>query len=161
MFSFFKFNSVLNSILILSQIFVVIESIFSINELSTLIRAKKLLLRELPHLMSQEPSSYPRAQPSAPRELPLEPRFPPIARYQRQLSSDEKTASDKTGVHVIDGLFDSRSLMSLIALKQKIVANIAVLIRRLIDEIALTLRLILRVFTTPLLTDSGRALKDL
>ena len=143
---FFRFDLFLILVLIYSEFFSSVESIFTINELSELIRAKRLLIRKLPLLLSEE---SPENRNQWRGQSSPESRQTTVPRFERQT---EKTNDrrDESGLDVINTLFDSKSLMNLIGLKQRVVANIALLIRRLIDEIAFTLRLILRIFTTPL-----------
>ena len=141
-----RFNSVFGGLLVVFAIQQTIEAFFSLSEVSELIRAKKILMRRLPMLFRDE------RQPLDIERQYSEFRPQPLTRSQRQSSTEG--SEDKSDVSVRNTLLDTKSLMGLISLKQKIVSNVAVLVRRLIDEIVLTLRLIMRVFTFPLMSDN-------
>lgn len=121
-----------------------IDCLFSLSEMSELIRAKNILLRRIPMILRDDNTD----------RLPSESMPRPLARNQRQ--SAPEVSGETTELNIANTLLDTKSLMSLISLKQKIVTNVALLIRRLIDEIIFTLRLILRVFTTPLTASDNR-----
>jgi len=123
---------VLELFLILTQV-INIEAVFTISELSSLIRAKKLLLRKMPFILREEEENI--------RE-PLPYNY--FARRQR------RTNSELVDKNPIENIFDSKSLTTILGLKQKIISNKAVLVRKLIDETILTMKLLLRIFTTPI-----------
>jgi hypothetical protein len=125
---------VLELFLILTQV-INIEAVFTISELSSLIRAKKLLLRKMPFILREEEEEENIREP-----LP----YNYFARRQR------RTNSELVDKNPIENIFDSKSLTTILGLKQKIISNKAVLVRKLIDETILTMKLLLRIFTTPI-----------
>jgi hypothetical protein len=124
---------VLELFLILTQV-INIEAVFTISELSSLIRAKKLLLKKMPLILREEEEENIR------EPLP----YNYFARRQRQ------TNSELVDENPIENIFNSKSLTNILGLKQRIISNKAVLVRKLIDETILTMKLILRIFTTPI-----------
>jgi hypothetical protein len=126
---------VLELFLILTQV-INIEAVFTISELSSLIRAKKLLLRKMPLILREGEEEEENIREPLPYNY--------FARRQR------RTNSELVGENPIENIFDSKSLTTILGLKQKIISNKAVLVRKLIDETILTMKLLLRIFTTPI-----------